>query len=102
MGSCFFQWCPLKGQEAQTGAQEVLYEHGKEILSYEGVRALEQAVFVESPFLEVFTSPLDNFLCDLLQGTCFSRALESVISRSHYQPLWFSDSNNFSGFVQLF
>lgn len=84
MGSCFFQWCPLKGQEAQTGAQEVLYEHGKEILSYEGVRALEQAVFVESPFLEVFTSPLDNFLCDLLQGTCFSREVGLMIFRGPF------------------
>ena len=49
-------------------------------------------VAVESPSLEIFKSHLDAYLCDLLQGTCFGRRLDSVISRAPFQPLQFCDS----------
>lgn len=66
MGSCFSQWCPLIGQETQTGTREVPYEYEKEIISYEVDRPLERAVLVESPFLEIFITYLDTFLCNTL------------------------------------
>jgi len=35
---------------------------------------------VESPFMEIFKTCLDAYLCDLLQGTCFSRGLALIVS----------------------
>jgi len=40
----------------------------------------------ESP-LEIFKTHLDAFLCDLLQGTCFNRDSDLVISRGPFHPL---------------
>lgn len=55
------------------GTQEVPYVH-EEKLYFEGGRALELAAqVVESLSLEILKTCLHAFLCDLLQGTCFSR-----------------------------
>ena len=35
---------------------------------------------VESPSMEIFKTYLDAYLCDLLQGTCFSRGLALIVS----------------------
>ena len=42
---------------------------------------------VESPFLEIIQTCLDDFLCYLLQGTFFSRELDLMISRGPFQHL---------------
>ena len=47
---------------------------------------------VESPSLVIFKTHLDTFLCDLLQETCCSRGLDSVVSRDLFQPLQFCHS----------
>ena len=43
----------------------------------------------ESPSLEIFKTHLDSFPCNLLQGTCFSRGLDWMISRGPFLPLYF-------------
>ena len=60
------------------------------------IRVMEQwnrlpREIMESPSMETFKTHLDAYLCDLLQGTCFSRGLGSVISIGPFQPLRFSD-----------
>ena len=45
MGPDSFQWCPLKGQWAQTEAEEVPSEHEEEFLPSEGDGALAQAAW---------------------------------------------------------
>ena len=44
---------------------------------------------VTSP--EMFKTFLRAFLCNLLQGTCFSRELDLMISRGPFKPLPFCD-----------
>ena len=48
--------------------QEVPHKHEKELLCFEGDRALEQAarVVVESPSLEIFRTCPKTFLCNVL------------------------------------
>lgn len=57
------------------GTQEVPYVHEEKLLYFEVGRALELAAqkVVESLSLEILKTCLHAFLCDLLQGTCFSR-----------------------------
>ena len=45
---------------------------------------------VESP-LDIFKTHLNVYLCDLLWGTCFRRALDLMISRGLFQHLQFCD-----------
>lgn len=40
----------------------------------------------------IFKTCLDAYLCNLLKGSCFSGGLDSVISRSPFQPLQFCES----------
>ena len=47
---------------------------------------------VHSASLEIFKTHLDAYLCSLLQGACFGRGLDSMISRGPFQPLQFCDS----------
>jgi len=42
-----------------------------------------------APSLEIFKTHLDSFPCNLLQGTCFSRGLDWMISRGPFLPLYF-------------
>ena len=41
---------------------------------------------VESLFLDILKTPLDSFPCNLSSGTCFSRGLDKMILRGHFQP----------------
>ena len=47
---------------------------------------------VDSPSQEIFKIHLDAYLCSLVEGACFAGRLDSVISRSSFQPLQFCDS----------
>jgi len=53
-----------KGQQAQTEAEEVPFEHEEELL-HEHWNRLPRGV-VDSPSLEVFKTRLDKVLCSLL------------------------------------
>ena len=41
---------------------------------------------VESPSMEILKTHMKSFLCNLLQGTCFSRGLDWMILRGPFQP----------------
>ncbi|GAB0203599.1 hypothetical protein GRJ2_002825500 [Grus japonensis] len=61
-GLDYSQWCPV------TGTQEIPSEHRKKLLYFEVTEhwnRLPREV-VESPSLEIFRTPLDTILCDLL------------------------------------
>ncbi|GAB0178964.1 hypothetical protein GRJ2_000361700 [Grus japonensis] len=55
-----------KGQQTQTGRQDVPSQHEEQPLHSEDDRALEQAAQVESPSLEIFKTRLDAILYNLL------------------------------------
>ena len=46
----------------------------------------------DCPFLEIFKTCLDAYLCSLLKGACLAVGLYLMTSRGPFQLLQFSDS----------
>lgn len=87
-GQAFFQWCPAKGQ----GAIGTIWNIRNSIWTWEITSSLWglQRIWsklprevVQSP-PEIFKTPRNTFLWNLLWETCFSRC--------YFNPFWFSNS----------
>jgi len=76
----------LKHREFHTNVEELLYGKGDSALE----QVAQGGCRVSS--LRIFKTCPDTYLCDLLQGTCFGRVLDSMISRGPFQSLQFCDA----------
>lgn len=78
----------VKGQHAETGTQGLPSEHKEDFFTVRVIeywnKMLREAV--ESPSLEIFSTSLDTFLCNLTVGNYSSRGLEEMISRVFSSP----------------
>lgn len=98
MGLGSLQWCPARGNGHKVEHRKLNTNTRRKTF----LRVTEPwnrlpRMLLGSTSLEILRTCLDTSLCNLLQGTCFSRGLDSVLSRGLFQPLRFCDCVIFQG-----